>query len=285
MNLEEAEKESLSAGTLYQEVTNILKRYSSSLGSLSLKIGISQPTLWRWANQVNSQKPDPNKLLLLLSYDSNRKSIPEIAKFYSGHISIFLRTSFPTQFLNSQNINNEIEIIDDQYDFYIYYICGTEKGASKSELIYTLGQVAAKKAEIPKSQLTLDLVTSLGSFTASKIERLVAADIIILNEYNRYVRNNKNTYINVKEGLDRGLQLLKDFIKPESWDGQKSLFYIYQESVDPSIAKEVTKDLKQAYIHAKEKLLSNKSSSHEAIPYIISVTGESLCFENTEVIQ
>ena len=128
-------------------------------------------------------------------------------------------------------------------------------------------------------------MTSLGSFTASKIERLVAADIIILNEYNRYVRNNKNTYINVKEGLDRGLQLLKDFIKPESWDGQKSLFYIYQESVDPSIAKEVTKDLKQAYIHAKEKLLSNKSSSHEAIPYIISVTGESLCFENTEVIQ
>ncbi|HAZ12494.1 MAG: hypothetical protein A2X86_19750 [Bdellovibrionales bacterium GWA2_49_15] len=271
--------------TFYEELRPIVNKHINSIDDLAKKTGISDTTLWRWSNSVNVKLPDPNKVLDLLCFDSKKNSLLDIANHYSGAIAQFLRDSFPEQMSKRSLINNECHTIKDQYDFCIYYICGTERGASEDELITILGQIAIKKAEIPEHQVTAALVKSFGEFAKNKIANLVAANVIAKSESGNYTRVIKNTYIKVQDGLEKGLQLLTDFIKPSEWGQGKNIFYMFQESVPPQVAEEITQTLNDAYLACKEKAEKNKSNAQDAVPYVFSVIGERLWFDSERIGQ
>lgn len=264
---------------LYKQLNEVI----SAVGKaeiLKSKI-LSRSSLWRWNNRINKSLPDCNTVLELLKKHSGLNTIKAIANFYGRDVEKFLRTSFPIQCLkaHSKAINEESQHLEDDYDFYIYFMCGNEKSIERSEIIRTLGTIAAKRANIPEPSITDDLSTAMGQFAGLKIQKLLDLNFLTENDDGLLRRKNTNTYIKACDGLQHSLNLLKDIINPHHWQRGESVFYLTSESVSPDIAKEISEDLRVAYVKAKEKLEKHKSSTPDAIPFLISVAGEKLISE------
>lgn len=270
--------------SIYDEIAPILneakKKAEKKKLTLEEILGVDRTTVWRWENKLNKNSPNADTVLNLLSFITNETVIPNILKKFDDcpQIQKLINISFPSRVHSMARKSKDIYKIDDQYDFYIYYICGTQRGATKEELTYTLGKIAAKKAEIPESHQTYDMILSLGQFTSEKIDNLEALEIIEKSNSGRYIRTQRDTYIEVEEGLKRTLQTIKDFVEPEQWGEGMTTFYAFQESIPTEVAQEIARETYQFYTRMKQKMMSNRTSDKSSVPYIISNCAETLSF-------
>lgn len=264
---------------LYKALAAIINQYPDT-HVLAEAIGVSHTTLWRWCSSVNKITPDPYRVLSLLRYHSGLNKVKDIAKEYLGIIGEFVENSFQSQIELSSEITDSQKmktILKDQYDFVLYAICCSVRGASLDELVYISGHLAAKKANLDIVDLSDDIIVGMGGFARKKLEKLVNSEVLYMKDDHYFY--NDDTFINIDDSIGRGQDLIRDFIKPELWNKNLTFFYVYQESIEPETAAEVMKDLYEAYQAAKNKMIKNRSTSKTARPYGITSASEFIWFE------
>jgi hypothetical protein len=247
---------------------------------------LSVPTAWRWKDPSYKKVPSCVTVLNLLKAHSGLDNLSLIASNYDSVTAKYLADSFPAAFVESKtrNIDKNIEILEDDYDFQIYFICCNERGATTEEITYTLGKTAAKNAKISDEHISEQLILSMGEFAKAKIQRLV--NLSVLSCVNRFFKCLDNsTYIQEDRGLQKSLNLLKKSINPKTWQSGKNVFYLTAEAVEDDIAAKVTKVLGKAFMQAAQILEDNKTNSSSAKPYMISVAGDYLVAEKNSDLE
>jgi hypothetical protein len=267
-------------------VSSLYKSLASVIGEVGEKEVVnldimSKPTVWRWKGSVNTETPDCNIVLSLLKKHSGLSKLDLIANKYDGHIKSFLMKSFPAAFeATARTIDKNASLLNDEYDFQIYFMCSNERGASLDEITLTLGKIASQKANISESQLSDELVRSMGSFAQPKVDRLI--ELKILEEKKGYLRClDENTYISEEDGLKQSIQMLSNIINPSTWSTGKNVFYLSTETVEEETAKKASSMLKNAFLEVLKMLEDNRSNSITAKPYALCVAGENLIFEQS----
>ena len=79
---------------LYKELKVLIEGYKGGLMSLSQKIQVSKPTLWRWANLKNTRPPNAHNILSLLKYLKKETDLYSIVHCATPEISSYLKKSF-----------------------------------------------------------------------------------------------------------------------------------------------------------------------------------------------
>jgi hypothetical protein len=253
-------------------------------------LDIDRSTLWRWENGTNKKSMRPDHLLKLLKYDSEVKTIDQVKNVYKAYktISDYLTASFPMSLTEKHLENEDAVLISDTYEFYVYYICGTLRGASIHELVNTIGNIAAKKAEIPDDIKTEDLINSMGFIAYEIVSKLIDKGVLE-KKGDLIVRRKTDTFISIKNGLERALNLIQDFVSPERWKEGHTSFYMYQESIPVKIAAEIATESAEFHKKIRDKMDYHRSTSPDAVPYFFSTCAEKLYFtdsnSNERVIQ
>jgi len=238
---------------------------------------LSSTTLWRWKSKVNSKAPSGELVLELLRKASNLHSLHEVADYYGGEIKAFLQSSFAATFQYEQDniIDKNASLLEDEYDFHIYFMCCNERGSTQDEIIHSLGRVAAKKANLKEEQLDSALIFSMGAFARPKIERLLGLNVI--EQEDNYLKcKDTETYISERQAIKHSIDMFSNLINPSSWNEGKNIFYLSAEAVEPTVAKKATMVLKEAFLEVMELVNKNKSNSETATPFVFCVGGESL---------
>lgn len=272
----------------FLEIRSILERLcpkGKGYGELSKQINVDRSTIWRWHELICKTFPDPTKILRLLIYDSKLTLVRNIAKHYDGRISSFLTVSFASQIYKPLDKAQDFCSVQDQYDFCIYYICGTQRGATEHELIIALGHIALKKAELTKEYLSRELVISYGQIATTKIKKLVDRKVIFKDKDGFYKRTQMNVSIDVEKGIHHIIQLLKDIFNPQ--DAPRGLLtsYAFQESIPTEIAKEIVREQYECYKRCKDKMEKHKSNDPNTTPFMIKNFAGKLLFEQNESSQ
>ena len=154
-------------------------------------------------------------------------------------------------------------------------MCCNERGSTVDEIVYTLGKIAVKKANILEKLVTNDLIISTGKFAEVKVKQLIDRKVLI--QEGKYLKcDDTFTYIQGDNGLQQSIKLLSNNINPKGWQSGRNVFYLTAESVEPEVAKEASAVLSRAYKEASDLLTQNRSDSNSAVPFVISVAGEEL---------
>ena len=270
------------AGGTYEELYKKLFSVISDIGEDKVVSSgvLSASTLWRWKTNTNQKSPNASKVLALLELGSKTKSMALIASKYGEVVKEFLKKSFPVAYEESikREIDTNTGYLKDEYDFLIYYMCCNERGATFEEVVYTIGKIAANKANIGEDQLTDELIIGMGSFAKPKVERLIAVSVI--QEAGKFlICPNTNTYIEEKQGLKQSINMLNNIVNSDGWNTGKSVFYLSSDAVEEDIAKKASTMLKNTFLEVQEMLESNKSNSVTARPFVFCVAAESLIAE------
>jgi hypothetical protein len=271
-----------SVQTFYKELSPILEKHRDSLDKLVDGTQASKVTVWRWLNKINTKYPDPNKLLSILSKISGMKNIKKIGIFFGGDIKKYLEESFPGTYSEDYKMAHDFEDkelgkIKDFYTFLVYTMCGNFGGASKTELINTIGNVASKRAEIPKECLTQELINSYGVIAIQKINDLLNFGVIELKSNGKYHRTTKNMHYESDFMMEYYPKMIKSFFRPEEVSLGFNVIAGYQETIPSNIANEIAKDTKDFFLRCKKKM--DENSCENGIPYQIINFGERLTFE------
>jgi hypothetical protein len=270
----------LDLAALYEDLSKILLELGPK--DMAKEGIISKASIWRWGREVNTEAPTCDLVLKVLRRHSGLRHIHAIAKHYGSNIEQFLDVSFPAMLSETDNrvIDKNTDVLEDEFDFQIYFMCCNERGASLEEIIYTIGTIAAKKANIPEDKLTNDLILASGKIAELKVERLIEKKVILMTD-NLLKCDETFTYIQGDNGLQQSIKLLSNNIKPKGWQSGENVFYLTSESVERDVAKEVSQLLREAYSKASDILTKNRSDSKQAFPFVISVAGESLVFKQS----
>ncbi len=260
---------------LYEQIAVII----SEIGEKKLIDSevVSKTTLWRWKTSVNRTVPNPSLVLSLLEMHSGLNSINLIASNYGGVIKCFLEKSFPVSFeeAKKREIENHTSLLKDEYDFQLYFMCSNDRGVTVDEVVYTLGSIAIKKADISEELVNTELINSMGSIARPKIDRLIALDILIFD--GKYLKcTDTNPYIEEKYGLKQSLNMLNNVINSKGWNSGRSVFYLSSDAVEEDIAIKASLMLKNCFLDVLKMLESNKSNSESAQPFVFCVAGERL---------
>lgn len=78
----------------YYELKPIILKSRLTLQFLSRETYASRVTLWRWLNNINTQYPDPHKLLSVLGKISGKTDPSDIADYFGGEIKIYISSYF-----------------------------------------------------------------------------------------------------------------------------------------------------------------------------------------------
>lgn len=262
-----------------QELSPIAARFLDKYAD-SRNIGVSYTTIWRWSNRTTKKLPDANKVLQVLKADSGISRIDLIANFYGGQIARFLTISFPNSFLLGKDLVENDDFIRDKFDFYLYYICGTERGSSETELRQTFGVLAARESKLPEDMITTELVASLGLSVLPRIKRFMDRGLITTDENGFYKRANDKFDLNTEKIQRLSFELSKDFANPAEFSSGVGAYYATQQSVSPEIAEELTVMTKNYVMQCYKLMKKGASSSPDSIPFTISALAAKL---NSEI--
>ena len=260
---------------LYDELAMVIEKIGDKQ---IVESGImSSATLWRWKGRVNQKAPTGDLVLSLLKKASGLKSVDKIAEHFGGEIRSFLEASFAATFKYDQDkvIHEATDILEDEYDFQIFFMCCTERGASLDEIIYSLGRIASKKANLNQEQLTDDLITSMGAFAGPKVTKLEKFGLISLKG-KFYKCDNTEIHISDENGLSHSLKMFSNVVNPDSWRNGTGIFYLSADSVEPHIAKMAVVVLQETFLGLMKMFEENKTDSETAVPFTFCVGGESL---------
>lgn len=272
-----------SVQTFYKELSPILEKHRDSLDKLVDGTQVSKVTVWRWLNKINTKYPDPNKLLSVLRKVSGHFHIKEIAPGFGGEIENFLKESFPSTFAESfifadtsEDLNTVIQ--KDFYTFLIFSLCGNIGGASEESIINTVGNIAVKKAEIPKELLTQEIIKSHGFVGKNKLNELLKLGVIELRNDNKYHLIIKDVRLDSSVISKYLSEIIPSFHRlDEAHLGYNALFS-YQETIPYEIANELAKDTKKFYMRCMDKM--NEHRCDDGIPYQIINYGDRMVFDN-----
>jgi hypothetical protein len=212
-----------------------------------------------------------------LQRHSSLDHIVAIAEHYGSIVHRFLQLSFPAIMSNTDNrvVDTKAVYLEDEFDYQIYYMCCNERGSTIDEIVYTLGNIAIKKANIKEKNITDEVIISSGMFAKIKVNELLEKKVLI--KQGEYLRCDETfTYIQGDNGLQQSIKMLSNNINPKGWQTGRNVFYLTAESVEPEIALKASAVLSRAYKEASDLLTDNRSDSKSAVPYAISVAGEEL---------
>ncbi len=271
-----------SVQTFYKELSPILEKHRDSLDKLVEGTQVSKVTVWRWLNKINSKHPDPNKLLSVLSKISGIKKVKDLAIFFGGEVELFLKMSFPIIFSEDYELisdfqHEEIGEIKDFYTFLIYTMCGNLGGSSQEQLLTTIGNIAANKADIPKEYLTHEIIKSYGVIALKKIEELENNNIIELKQDGNYHRSTKNMNFDSDIMSLYYPQMIESFFRVDETSLGLNILCGYQETIPAEIANEIARETKEFFLKTMKKMDDNCCES--GIPYQIVNFGERLTFD------
>jgi hypothetical protein len=74
----------------YQQLGPVILKSKYKIINLSRETYASRVTIWRWINQINTNYPDPHKLVSVLSKISGKYDPKEIADHFGGEIKKFI---------------------------------------------------------------------------------------------------------------------------------------------------------------------------------------------------
>lgn len=268
-------REMIDLPALYEKLFQIIDEIGEKV--LIQEKVISTSSLWRWKKDVNKIAPTCDLVLCVLQRHSGLKHIVTIAEHYGSIVHRFLQLSFPAIMSDTDNrvIDTKAIYLEDEFDYQIYYMCCNERGSTLQEIIYTLGHIAVKKANISEKNITDELITSSGMFGEVKVKELIEKKVLI--QQGKYLKcDDTFTYIQGDNGLQQSIKLLSNNINPKGWQTGQNVFYLTAESVEPEVAKSASAVLSRAYKEASDMLTQNRSDSDSAVPYVISVAGEEL---------
>jgi hypothetical protein len=243
-------------------------------------INVSYTTIWRWSNKTTKKLPDPNKVLQVLKMDSGINRVDLIANFYGGQIARFLAISFPNSFIIGKDLVENDDFIRDKFDFYLYYICGTERGSSETELKQTFGVLAARESKLPEDMITAELVASLGSSVLPRLKRFVDRGLVAIDDNGFYKRTNDKFDLNTEKIQRLSLEISKDFANPAEFSSGVGAYYATQQSVSAKVAEELTVITKNYVMQCYKLMKEGASTSPDSIPFTISALAAKL---NTEI--
>jgi hypothetical protein len=269
----------------YNELTPILEKIKESPEAFLDGTEVSKVTLWRWTNGINRKYPDPHKLLSLLSKISHKDNVIEVADHFGENISSFLKHSFPTFFQMGKK-GPKIEelqnsIFQDFNTFMIFILCETESGASKEELIHTIGSLAFKKIGLTPEEISADLITPYGSLVEGKINDLVKMGVLDLDKDQRYHARVKDIIFNVDTITRFFPEIISGFTRKSNVDMDLSGIFGYQQTIPLELAKEIKKETKEFFLKCYSKMKENKCKG--GIPYQIINFSDKLFFEKNEL--
>ena len=263
----------------YVEMGNILK--SHDLQALAEKTKVSKVTMWRWVNAINSNFPDKDKVLRVLSYISGLDTAKSLAGYFGGQISKFiLQGDYSDSMPNIYSPIGDLqaEVIDDFYSYVIFSICGTKRGASENELINIIGNLAIKKSGLPKADITQELINAHGKIAMNKIKDLVAKEIIVKDINGKFSRTKRDITFPINYSLEYLPKVLAEMVKPEEATlGYNSLFS-YTESISDEAAKELAKRTKEFFTECVKFM--NANTKIDGTPYTIINFAERFWFDS-----
>lgn len=268
-------KEMIDLPALYEKLFEIIDEIGEE--TLINEKVISTSSIWRWKKEVNKIGPTCDLVLSVLQRHSGLSHIASIADHYGSIVHRFLQLSFPAMMNTVDNrvVDTKAIHLVDEFDYQIYYMCCNERGSTLDEIIYTLGNIAIKKANISEKNISDEVIISSGMFAKIKVEELIEKKVLI--KQGEFLKCDETfTYIQGDNGLQQSIKMLSNNINPKGWQNGRNVFYLTAESVEPEVALKASAILSTAYKEASDLLTENRSDSKSAVPYAISVAGEEL---------
>jgi hypothetical protein len=258
----------------------VLQKIARELGKDALVDNeklMSEASYWRWHSSTNTGSPYSTTLIPILKHHSKLDKLNDIANFYGEPVKTYFMKAFPSMMgqFEDRAVDTKAKLLEDEYDYQIYFMCCNERGATVDEIVYTLGSIALKKLNINPSDVNSDVITSTGVFAHPKIEKLIQKEVIIKSD-NFLKTTVTDTYIPEDRAIQESIKILANNIKPNAWDTGVNVFYADSQSIEPEIAIKASKVLADAFVNVSEMISLNKSNSKTAKPFLISVAGESL---------
>lgn len=274
----------------YGELQEVLKRVEGTISDKDLqKMEVSRSTLWRWSNKANKRLPNPNKVLSLLFFDSGLSRVDLVIEHYKGELGKFLKRAFASP-INDKEFLADDSFIRDKFDLYIYFICATDRGASKDELQKTIGSVIAKNSIIPSEAINAELIESLADIVGERITRFIDFGMIKEDEKGFLHRTKKSININTERIQKLIQEINKDFSNPEDFATGQGAQYTLQQSLrleDVLLLNQMIRDDMKKYY---DFMHSRANDSSQSIPFAVGIMGTKLLIdpptkEDSEVLQ
>lgn len=269
--------------SFYQQLSPIIAKYSDNLAEFADGTQASKTSIWRWMNKVNTNFPDPNKVLSVLAKDSGRKKVKDIAFFYKGDVEVFLRKSFSHAFEEVYDLDLEEEVTHKLTDFYSYVVfslCGTERGASEEEIIRVIGNISVKKAGVSREYITKEIINSHGIIAVKIINDLYKMKLVTVDNKGFYQRTKKHLDIDIDTAQKFVPEMIQSFLKPEEFSQGYNSFFGYTESIKPEVANKIAKKTKAFYLECLN--LMKNAMDKDGVPFTIVNFAERLWFDELE---
>lgn len=261
-----APKSNLKHLDLYKELKALVEGYRGGLMSLSQKIQVSKPTLWRWANLKNTRPPNAHNVLSLLKFLKKETDLHAIVNGSSPEIYNFLKKSFKGELerTTSSRINNDLDSLFEDFHFYfIHLLVNTEKKMSRNEIkkiigLYSLDQIGLS---IEDESLKDDFLIQLGFIADHKIDLLIGHNII--SESNNIIQNKiTNPKISLRL-TKKHLPKLFSFFKEYNMVNSNNMFYSYQECLNKETINKVLRIQYDAFMDCYKIMEKEKTETGE----------------------
>lgn len=271
-----------SVQTFYKELAPILEKHRDSLDKLVDRTQASKVTVWRWLNKINTNYPDPNKLLSILSKICGYDKVKDIGAYFGGEIEKYLNESFSTSFEDFYENSllpedKQQKLFKDFYAFLIYTMCGNLGGVSEKELVFTVGNIAVRKSDIPLHLITDEMIEAHGMMAIPRIHDFVKLGILELREDGKYHRLEKDVDFGSNLIAKYMGEIMSSCFRFEECHMGYNSFFTYMETIPVKIAFEIARDIKSFHKQTMEKM--NKYRSVDGIPYQFIGFGERLKFD------
>ena len=238
---------------------------------------LSESSYWRWHSSTNTGTPYSTTLIPILQHHSKLDKLNDIVNFYGDPVKSYFMKAFPGMMgqFEDRSIDTKSKLLEDEYDYQIYFMCCNERGVSTEEVVYTIGSIVLKKLNINPSDVNSDVVTNSGAFAIPKIEKLIEKEVI--SKQGIYLKTSQSsTYLTEDRAVKESINILSNNIKPDLWDTGLNVYYADSQSIEPEVAIKASKILADTFASVAKMINLNKSNSKTAKPFLISVAGESL---------
>lgn len=267
----------------YQELAKILSTHEEGFTQITEDTGVSRSTLWRWSNETNRSYPDAEKVLRVLAKISGLNKRKELAKYYGGKIEDFINSfcpissEFGLRILESESPETSIS---DFYSFVIFSICETKRGATENELVNIVGNIAVKRAEIPKSDINQEIINNYGVISKSRIKDLVRREILFKGDDGRFHTRTNNIAFNINFALKHLPLIIQEITKPEEFSKGNNAIFSYTESIPVETANKIALRTKEFFKECYEEM--EKTKCHDGVPFTIINFAERMWFDSLD---
>ncbi len=262
---------------LYQELKLLIDAYKGGIASLSLKIQVSKPTLWRWAKLKNRRAPNPGNVLAMLKYLKKENDLQKLIHMCSPQISQFLKESYQLELQRqkSSQISEQLnELFKDFYLYFIYRLIITEKKVDREFIkkvvgIYNLEQLGLT---IEDESISDSYLKELGVIADHKINLLISYGVVVESS-GQLIGQIKEPQIHISI-TKKHIPKLFSFFKEYNLSKNNNMLYLYYECINKETLKKVMRIQYDAFKKCYEIMDAEKCEDGEV--YLLNTFVESI---------